>query len=60
MWTLDQPIACLKVIIVQLVTVNVEEQTTLQKYVAVCIFTMMKTFSVFVIGKVTSLLYVDV
>ena len=51
--------ACLKVIIVHLVTVNVEEQITFQKYVVVCIITMMKTFSVFVIGKVTLLWCAD-
>ena len=56
---MDQPTASLKLTIVQLVTVNVEEQTTLQKCVVVCIFTVMKTFNVFVIGKVTLLLCKD-
>ena len=40
------------IIIVQLVTVDVEEQTILQKYVAVCIIIIMRTFSVSVIDKV--------
>ena len=42
------------IIIVQLVIVNVGEQAILQKYVAVCIITIMKTFSVFVIDKVSN------
>ena len=53
---MDQLTACWNIIIVQLVTVNVEEQIVLQKYVAVCIITIMRTFSVFVIDKVTLLL----
>ena len=53
---MGQLTACWNITIVQLVTVNVEEQEIFRKYVAVCIITIMRAFSVFVIDKVTLLL----